>query len=98
MHATPKSGKVLRGRLFHTPRNPFLEQNALEYRPDGGLLIQDGRIATCGDYATVRAQHPDVPSTDLRDGFLLPGFVDTHVHYPQLKVIGNLGRSLLDWL
>ena len=35
---------------------------------------------------------------DLRGGFLLPGFVDTHVHFPQVRVIGSLGRSLLDWL
>jgi guanine deaminase len=29
---------------------------------------------------------------------LLPGFVDTHIHYPQLRIIGRLGRSLLEWL
>ena len=36
--------------------------------------------------------------TDWRGGFLLPGFVDAHVHFPQLRIIGALGRSLLDWL
>lgn len=35
---------------------------------------------------------------DWRGGYLLPGFIDAHVHYPQLRVIGVLGRSLLDWL
>ncbi len=35
---------------------------------------------------------------DLRAGPLLPGLVDTHVHYPQLRVIGALGMPLLDWL
>ena len=35
---------------------------------------------------------------DLRGGFLLPGFIDTHIHFPQLRVLGGLGRSLLDWL
>ena len=29
---------------------------------------------------------------------MLPGFVDTHVHFPQLRIIGGLGRTLLDWL
>ena len=52
----------------------------------------------CGDYASLRNAHPDVPSNDLRGGFLLPGFIDTHIHFPQLRVIGGLGRSLLDWL
>ena len=35
---------------------------------------------------------------DLRDGVLLPGLVDTHVHYPQVRAIGALGMPLLEWL
>ncbi len=91
-------GELLRAPLFHTPRNPFLEENALEYHQDGGLLIRAGNIEACGDYSAVRSRHPDTPTVDLRGGFLFPGLVDTHIHYPQLKVLGNLGRSLLDWL
>jgi guanine deaminase len=91
-------GELLRASLFHTPRNPFRDSSALESHADGGLLIRDGRIAACGDYASVRKAHPDVPTVDLRGGFLLPGFVDAHTHFPQLRVLGGLGRSLLDWL
>ena len=29
---------------------------------------------------------------------MLPGFVDTHVHFPQVRAIGGLGMPLLDWL
>jgi guanine deaminase len=39
-----------------------------------------------------------VAVVDWRGGILLPGLVDAHVHYPQLPIIGRLGRSLLDWL
>ena len=61
---TPASrGELLRAPLFHTPRNPLRETGALECFPDGGLLIRDGRIAGCGDYAALRAAHPNVPST-----------------------------------
>ena len=28
----------------------------------------------------------------------LPGFVDTHVHFPQLAIMGSMGLGLLDWL
>jgi guanine deaminase len=91
-------GELLRAPLFHTPRNPFRDASALESFPDGGLLIREGRVAACGDYANVRATHPEVPTVDLRGGFLLPGFIDTHIHFPQLRVLGGLGRSLLDWL
>jgi guanine deaminase len=95
---SPPRGELLRAPLFHTPRNPFREAGALEGFPDGGLLIREGRVAACGDYSSIRGTHPEVPTTDLRGGFLLPGFIDTHTHFPQLRVIGGWGRSLLDWL
>jgi guanine deaminase len=91
-------GELLRAPLFHTPRNPFRDSRALESYADGGLLIRDGCIAGCGDYVSLRAAHPNVPTVDLRGGFLLPGFIDAHTHFPQLRVLGGLGRSLLDWL
>jgi guanine deaminase len=92
------SGELLRAAVFHTPKNPFREDRALQCFSDGGLLLQNGRIAACGDYAALRDAYPSVPVRDLRGGFLLPGFIDTHVHYPQVRVLGGLGHSLLDWL
>ena len=41
---------------------------------------------------------PRSPYRELTDGLLLPGFVDTHVHFPQARIIGDLGMPLLDWL
>jgi guanine deaminase len=91
-------GEILRAPLFHTPRNPFLETQALESHADGALLIQDGKIAACGDYDAIRKANPGASTTDWRGGFLLPGLIDTHTHFPQLRVLGGLGRELLDWL
>ncbi len=91
-------GELLRAHLFHTPRNPFRNDKGLETYADGGLLVRDGKVVACGEYGEIRAAHPDVLITDLRGGFLLPGFVDTHIHFPQLHVLGGLGRQLLDWL
>jgi guanine deaminase len=91
-------GELLRAHLFHTPRNPFRNDKSLESYSDGGLLVRDGKVVACGDYAEIHAAYPAVPSIDLRGGFMLPGFVDTHIHFPQLHVLGGLGRQLLDWL
>jgi guanine deaminase len=90
--------ELLRAGVFHTPRNPFREVGALESFADGGLLIRNGRIAACGDYTELHAKNPGVAVRDLRGGYLLPGLIDTHVHFPQLRVLGGLGRQLLDWL
>lgn len=90
---------LFRATIFHTPASPFKNgRRALVCHEDGGLLIRDGRVVACGDYGAVRAAAPGVATADWRGGFLLPGFVDTHVHYPQLRIIGALGYSLLDWL
>ena len=94
----PDCSELLRAAVFHTPANPFREERALKCHWDGGLLIRGGRIAACGDYASLRDAHPEAATSDLRGGFLLPGFIDTHVHFPQVHVIGSLGYSLLDWL
>lgn len=91
-------GELLRAALFHTPRSPFRDPAALAAYSDGGLLIRDGRIAACGDYSTLRDSNPEAATTDLRGGFILPGFIDAHTHFPQLRVLGGLGRTLLDWL
>ncbi|GHF38120.1 guanine deaminase [Deinococcus metalli] len=92
------SPTLYRATILHTPTNPFTDADALHAHDDGGLLVDGGVIRAAGPYADLRAAHPDVPVTDLRGGLLLPGFIDTHVHYPQVRVIGGLGLPLLDWL
>src|SRR4029077_4756374 len=88
----------MRATLFHTPRNPFRGPGALECCEDGALVITQERIAACGEYASVSRAHPDAGVHDLRGGVLLPGFVDTHIHFPQVRILGCLGLGLLDWL
>ncbi len=91
------SAELIRAAIFHTPRNAFLN-GALEAFADGGLLIQDGKIVACGEFSDIYAANPGIEITNLRGGFLLPGFIDTHTHFPQLRIVGSLGRSLLEWL
>ena len=70
-----------------------------EYIADGLLLVQDGKVADFGPYELLAKTLPlGTPITDHGKALLLPGFIDTHVHYPQLDIIGAGGRELLDWL
>jgi len=88
---------LFRARVMDTPDDPFAD-GALRSDEDAGLLVVDGVITERAHYATVRADHPDEDVVDLRGGVLLPGLVDTHVHFPQVRVIGALGMPLLEWL
>jgi guanine deaminase len=88
---------ALRGDLLDFSAEPAwgdVESPAVRYRPDHWLLIDDGKIAG------VQAEEPDASwqRHDHRGRLVLPGFIDTHVHMPQLDVIASYGTELLDWL
>jgi guanine deaminase len=90
--------ELLRAAIFHTPQNAFHSAAALHACADGGLVVERGKILACGDYAALRVQYPTVGVRDLTGSFILPGFIDTHIHFPQVRIVGGLGYTLLDWL
>jgi guanine deaminase len=88
---------IYRGQVLDTPDDPFAG-GRLRADADAGLLVRDGVIVERDAFPAVRARHPQESIVDLRAGVLLPGLIDTHVHYPQLRAIGALGMPLLEWL
>jgi guanine deaminase len=70
-----------------------------DYWPDGALVVADGRIVAAGPASEVLAALPaGVPVLEHRNKLIVPGFIDTHIHFPQVDVIGSGGRDVLDWL
>ena len=95
---SPSRTTILRAQVLHTPRDPFSGDPALDCHENGAVAFRDGEILATEDFAELSGRHPDADVIDERDAFLLPGLVDTHVHWPQLGVIGAMGLELLDWL
>ncbi|MDA0181787.1 guanine deaminase [Solirubrobacter phytolaccae] len=89
---------IIRARVAHTPRDPFAADDALETFDDGAVAFADGTIVATGPATDVLAAHPEATVHDRRDCVLIPGMVDTHVHFPQIPVIGAMGLELLEWL
>ena len=90
--------RLFRGTFLDTPDDPF-RGGVLRAEEDGGLLVDDDGIVTArGSFVPLASAHPDAAVVDLRGGLVLPGFVDAHVHFPQLRCIGALGMPLLTWL
>jgi guanine deaminase len=86
------------GTIVDTPGDPFAGDPADALAETGALLVREGLIRARGSLADLRASYPEEPVTRLDGGLLVPGFIDTHVHFPQIRAIGGLGMPLLDWL
>jgi guanine deaminase len=100
---TDDSGGVRahRGAILHFRSDPGSgdDPDSFEFFDDGLLVTADGRVASIGPARELLPALPsDAELVEHRDSILMPGFVDTHVHYPQTDIVGTGGRQLLDWL
>lgn len=88
-----------RASLLYFVDDPAFAENACRWHEDGLLVISEGRIAAVGDYAKlISTLAPDTPLTDYRGKLITPGFIDTHIHYPQTDLIASPAPGLLPWL
>src|SRR4051812_33381331 len=95
------SDLLLHGRTLSFVRWPESAGDSAAYRfeEDGGVLVKDGKISAVGAYADVARQAgAGVATVDHRPHLLVPGFIDAHVHFPQMQIIASHGAELLDWL
>jgi len=93
--------RIFRGYVIHVPYSPFKigDEVALHAFPDGGIVVNDlGTIVETGAFKQMKLRHPRARIIDRTGCYLIPGFVDCHVHYPQVYMIACYGEQLLDWL
>ena len=86
-----------RGEILSLTHDPAEAPDALRHDPDGLLVIEDGHVLARGAYAEIAPRFPGL-AVERLEGLIVPGFVDAHVHYPQLDRIASHGAQLLDWL
>jgi guanine deaminase len=100
MMAAPRA-TAIRGALVTFSGDPFVDGIAAtrRYERDAIVAMADGHIVDCGPAGDVSARLP-VGTTIVAyaNALITAGFIDGHVHYPQIPVIGAGGKALLDWL
>lgn len=105
MNAFPLRG--YRASLLHFREDPAFHNDAVQWFEDGLLLVENGQILAIGDYTQLRTQMQtllqqefaeDPPIEDWRGKLIVPGFIDTHTHYPQTDIIASPAKGLLPWL
>ena len=92
--------KAYRAAILHSIADPAVVgvEQSYEYFEDGVLVVEDGQIARVGHAAELLPTLKGVELTEYRDALITPGFIDTHIHYPQTGMIASYGEQLLDWL
>ncbi len=88
---------AFRGELLSVRHDPHRHPDAVRHEPDGLLVVEDGIVVARGAYSGLAERFATVPVETLT-GLIVPGFVDAHIHYPQMDRIASHGAQLLGWL
>jgi len=94
------SETLLRGRIltFHAEPSGPDDTDAYTYIEDGAVLMRDGVIIDTGEHDQIAPQSNAAAVIDHRPNLLMAGFIDTHIHFPQVQIVASWGSQLLDWL
>lgn len=91
--------KGYRAELLSMPLDPRdAGQSAIEHHADGLLVVEDGLIMAVGAFHELLPRFPGLDVRHYPGKLITPGFVDTHIHYPQTDRIAAFGHQLLEWL
>ncbi|MCC4116888.1 guanine deaminase [Aromatoleum toluclasticum] len=92
--------RAVRGEILHFTGDPAVAgADALRHFADGLLIVRDGLVAEAGPADALLAKLPaDARIEDRRGRMIVPGFVDTHIHFAQIDIIASPGGQLLEWL
>ena len=98
---TPQQRSAHCGAILNFNADPGQQDDpqAYDYWERGALIVAGGRIEAVGPAdALLQVAGTHMPVVDHGQGLIVPGFIDTHIHYPQTDVIASGGHNLLDWL
>lgn len=90
-----------RGAILHFLDDPDRSEDSAcyQYLSDGLLVIKDGVVESLSDASqAISKLDSSIEIIEHKNSLIMPGFVDTHIHYPQTEIIAAYGEQLLQWL
>ena len=71
----------------------------VRYVEDGLLITEQGKVTWFGTWQEGQARITnEMEFAHYPDQLIVPGFIDTHIHFPQTEMVGAYGEQLLEWL
>ena len=89
---------AVRGPILHFPSQSNAPSEDFCYFSDGLLVTRNGIIEYTGKFSECPHEYRDISYQDYSDKLIVPGFIDSHVHFPQTEMIASYGEQLLSWL
>lgn len=92
--------KAFRCSFLDFIADPFYasESESVRYIADGLLVLENGKVKELGTYENLQDKYAEIPLTSYPGKLIMPGFIDTHIHFPQTEMIAAYGEQLLEWL
>ncbi|MCC2604346.1 guanine deaminase [Planctobacterium marinum] len=90
--------KLITGHIVHFPNSTESPQQDVVEIKQGALAIDGEKILTTDTAAQLTQRYPDAEVIDYGNKLVVPGFIDTHLHFPQTEMIASFGEQLIDWL
>lgn len=96
----PSAVAILQGQTLSFRADPFQvgPEASVDYESDGAVALEHGKIIAVGPRGDVVARYPGAIVESYPGDLIMAGFVDCHVHYPQIDIIASYGEQLLEWL
>ena len=93
---------VVRGRFLDIQKTVSQAQDIIDqvrYIEDGVLIAEQGQILWFGTWNDAQPHLPaNVEVQHYPEQLIIPGMIDTHIHFPQTEMVGAYGEQLLSWL
>ena len=92
--------QYIRGSILHFTQDPSQVEKAeqsYQFFEDGLLEVNNGKVVRVVPFSEAQLSVKQ-GVVDYRGKLILPGFIDTHIHYPQTEMIAAYGEQLLEWL
>jgi guanine deaminase len=89
---------LFKAQILHFPSETETPSSNFQFEAEGALVVEGKKIKAVGDYATLRQRFPYATEHDYAQYLLIPGLIDSHLHFPQIEMIASYGEQLMAWL
>ncbi len=87
--------KIIRGQTLSFGAS----YHDVRHENKGAVVVgDDGTILWTGPLSLLPRGFRQVATDDYGDNIVMAGFIDAHIHFPQLRLLAAPGKDLLDWL